>query len=337
MQFFGRAVFLLIAALFTASCGIQSAATELDAPSKYQKSENWVFRESEALYPADVFFVAPTVYTGDEKQPNMPLYDPELREAFAGVVKMEKGIYDQQCNFFAPYYGQVGLPVYMLSDEVAKPYFDRAYADVKEAFLYYLNYENQGRPFILAGFSQGSQMLVRLLKDCSDPRLQDRLIAVYAIGWRITQEDLKRMPGVRMAQGAADTGVIVSFNTEAPDVGGSFLIPEGEKALAINPLNWSATSGLAGRQLHRGAVFVDKSGEIKQEIPEFTGAYLDAERGALKVTDVDSEAYPPVLSIVRDGVYHIYDYMFFYRNLQENVKQRVDSFFRKYSPMEKAA
>ena len=57
-----------------------------------------------------------------------------------------------------------------------------------------------------------------------------------------------------------------------------------------------------------------------------TGAYIDPERGSLKVTDVTPEEYPPQLSVFTDGVYHLYDYQFFYRNLQENVAVRVDSY-----------
>ena len=54
------------------------------------------------------------------------------------------------------------------------------------------------------------------------------------------------------------------------------------------------------------------------------GCYIDEERGALKVTDVSPEDYPAVIDIFPDGAYHIYDYQFFFRNLQENVQHRVE-------------
>lgn len=57
-----------------------------------------------------------------------------------------------------------------------------------------------------------------------------------------------------------------------------------------------------------------------------TGAYIDPERGALKVTDVSPEDYTAALSFLQEGEYHIYDYQFFYRNLQENVKKRVEAY-----------
>ena len=97
----------------------------------------------------------------------------------------------------------------------------------------------------------------------------------------------------------------------------------GRETLCINPLNWKTDDTPADKTLNKGACFTDYSGNIKTEIPELTGAYIDPVRGALKVTDVTVEDYPPVLSIFDSGVYHLYDYQFFYRNLQENVSVRV--------------
>ncbi|HIW18081.1 MAG TPA: hypothetical protein H9886_02995 [Candidatus Faecalicoccus intestinipullorum] len=47
-----------------------------------------------------------------------------------------------------------------------------------------------------------------------------------------------------------------------------------------------------------------------------------------QVTDVTAEEYPAGLPIFEDGIYHLYDYQFFYRNLQENVDKRIDSYLR---------
>ena len=127
---------------------------------------------------------------------------------------------------------------------------------------------------------------------------------------------------MQAAQGESDTGVIVSFNSEAPAVTDSLLIPAGTKTLAINPLNWRTDSTPADRSENLGACFTDYEGGITEEIPQLTGAYIDAERGALKVPDVSPVDYPAGLAIFSDGIYHLYDYQFFYRNLEENVGTR---------------
>nr|WP_320147112.1 DUF3089 domain-containing protein [uncultured Anaeromusa sp.] len=302
------------------------------APLNYASSGNWAFQEDPAKsgHAVDVFFVCPTAYMGSAEQHNMPIDDPQARQFFLGATLMEKGIYDQECNFYAPYYRQASLSIYKLPRQQSTPYFSLAYEDVKAAFSYYLREHNQGRPVILAGFSQGGDMVLRLIKDVyRDPALQQKLVAAYAIGWPVTPTESLQYPQLKMAQHAEDTGVVISFNTEAPEVTSSLLVPE--KTLSINPLNWKTTSEPADKSLNLGAVFVNYHGEITKEVPQLTGAYLDPARGALKVTDINSADYPPMLDLFQPGVYHVYDYLFFYRNLQQNVADRIKAYEAKQS------
>jgi len=303
----------------------------------YGDKNLWAFYGSEggATKQADVFFVGPTMFMGNAVQYNMPMDDPKARSRFLGAVNMEKGLYDSQANFYAPYYRQAGLNVYKLDSGQAQSYFELAYKDVKAAFEHYLKEENHNRPIILAGFSQGADMIVRLMKDkFSDPGLQNKLVAAYVIGWRVTPEETAQYPQLRMARGEYDIGVIVSFNSEAPEVAASLTVPE--KTLGINPLNWKTTGEPADKSLNRGAVFTGYDGGVKKEIPNLTGAYLDQTRGTVKVTDISAEEYPPVLELFKTGEYHIYDYQFFYRNLQLNVMDRIDA-FQRWNALKKAS
>ena len=303
-------------------------AAAAEAAPDYSDAANWAYLETENTdKTADVFFICPSVYGGSDDACNMSLSDADTKESFVGAINMEKGIYDADSRFFAPYYRQIGLNVYDMPEADREPYLETAYADVRDAFLYYMDNYNEGRPIVLAGFSQGADMCLRLMKDLfDDEALTDQLVACYAIGWRITEEDVAEYPQLKMATGESDTGVIVSFNSEAEDITDSLMIPEGTKTYAINPLNWKTDSTPADKSLNQGACFTDYSGEITSEIPELTGAYIDETRGALKVPDVSPEDYPAGLSIFTDGVYHLYDYQFFYRNLQENVQTRIDAF-----------
>lgn len=313
---------LLVFLIALAGCGTESQSVSL-----YENSDNWVYLETAETAAADVFFICPTVYGGTDDSYNMSLEDTASKEAFAGATNMEKGIYDEDARFFAPYYRQAGLNVYELPPEEREAYLSLAYEDIKEAFTYYLEHYNQGRPIVLAGFSQGADMSIRLLKDCfAREEVNDLLVACYAIGWRITEEELEEYPHLRFAAGETDTGVIISFNSEAESVTDSLMIPAGTRTLAINPLNWKTDSTPASREENAGACFTDYSGSIVTEIPHLTGAYIDPQRGALKVPDVSPQEYPPVLSIFSDGIYHLYDYQFFYRNLQENVGVRIDAY-----------
>ena len=141
--------FLLVALVLV--CALAGWTVAGAAPA-YARAENWAYRETEKTAAADVFFICPTVYSGY----NMPMDDAEAREDFVGATNMEKGIYDGDSRFFAPYYRQAGLSVYDLPAAEREPYLALAYEDVKDAFLYYLEHYNEGRPIIVAGFSQGA-------------------------------------------------------------------------------------------------------------------------------------------------------------------------------------
>lgn len=313
---------LILTAVWSSGCG------NGQAQDIYSDSEDWAYLETDVEdRPADVFFICPTVYSGDDHTFNMSLEDAGTKESFLGAVNMEKGIYDGECRFFAPYYRQAALNVYEMDTADREGYLKIAYGDIKRAFGYYMEHYNEGRPIVLAGFSQGADMCIRLLKECfADEDINRSLVACYAIGWSITEEELQEYSHLEFAEGRSDTGVIISFNSEAENVTDSLMIPEGTKTLAINPLNWKTDGTPADRSLNKGACFTDQSGDIITEIPRLTGAYIDETRGALKVIDVTAEEYPPVLSFLDEGVFHLYDYQFFYRDLQDNVAVRVAAY-----------
>lgn len=317
---------VVLACLVFVGCG-KTKANAVD----YENQVNWAYHEVDKNNArADVFFVCPTIYFGDDNTYNMPLDDADSREDFLGAINMEKGIYDKESRFFAPYYRQIGFNVYEMEQDVQERYMRIAYDDVKAAFTYYLENENDGNPIILAGFSQGADLCIRLLKDCfQDQEVNQKLVACYAIGWRITEQEIEENPHLRFATEENDTGVIIAFNSEAESIHDSLMIPNGTKTLAINPLNWKTDGTVADRFENSGACFTDYSGNITNEINNLTGAYIDSTRGALKVTDVSPDDYPPGLDLFEKGIYHLYDYQFFYRNLQENVNVRLDAYCEK--------
>ena len=316
---------IIIAVMMSMLC---CACTPKADTVDYSQSENWAYYAEGEGKEADLFLICPTVDMGKDGEYNMSMDDEETKESFLGALNMERGIYEDSATLYAPYYRQMTFPVYSMSEEEMKPYLEIAYRDVAAAFEYYFENCNNGRPIILAGFSQGSQLLLKLMEDYfDDPKYSEKLVAAYCIGWRITEEDLKAFPHLKMAQGEKDTGVIISFNSEAEGVEESLVVPSGVKTLGINPLNWKTDSTPADCTLNKGACFTRYSGEIKKEIPQLTGAYLDENRGTLRVTDIVPEDYSN--SLFPDGVYHLYDYQFFFRNLQENVAVRLESFLRK--------
>lgn len=314
-----KIMLLLVMAAF---CSLASAQ-EPD----YADAGSWAYWRVGENKAADLFIVCPTVDLGTDGHTNMSLTDENIKGNFTGALNMQRGIYEKNCRMYAPYYRQATLADYTLPRQDAAAYFDLAYSDVRAAFLYYMQHENNGRPFVLAGFSQGAEMCLRLLKEFgNEDFLKDNMVACYAIGWRFTPQEAEKYPYIQPAKGADDLGKVIIFNSEAPEVTSSAIVPEGVKTFAINPLTWSCGIQKAPKTLNAGACFTDYSGAVVREVPQLTGCYIDSERGTLKVTDVDKKEFVPGLPLFTEGVYHIYDYQFFYRNLQQNVNLRIKTF-----------
>ena len=313
---------VLLSAVLLGGCGqtaVETASGQLGAD--YSLDSMWAYNGTDSASEADLFLIGPTTYGGDEENINMPLNDEE-KENFLGALNMERGIYEDTLDMYAPYYRQGSLSA--IDCGRMEESYEIAYEDVAAAFEYYLENKKGDSPFVLAGFSQGAYMCLELMKNYPDEL--DDMIACYCIGWALTREDVEEYPQLVPAEGETDTGVIVCFSSEAEEITDSFFIPEGSWSYSINPLNWRTDGTVADKSLNKGACFTDYEGNITEEIPQLTGAYIDKERGALKVTDVTPEDYPAALTFLQDGEYHIYDYQFFYRNLQENVEKRVEAY-----------
>ncbi len=172
-------------------------------------------------------------------------------------------------------------------------------------------------------------MVIRLLKDFGNKKsVADRLVAAYAIGWCMTAQDVEECPWLVPAAGEADTGCIVIINSEAEGITDSLSVPAGTRSYCINPLNWKTDGTAADAAENSGACFTDYSGAIVKEVPALTGAVINTQRGTLICTDITPSDYSNAL--LPDGVYHLYDYQFFYRNLQENVAVRLGAWQDKH-------
>ena len=294
--------------------------------NRYEDEKLWAFQEIEEDHEYDTFFLGPACTTGKLEAPMLDLNNEVHLSKFSGAVKMNKGIYDEETRFFAPYYREALLCVYTLSAEEREPYLEEAYKDVKEAFEYYLNNLNNGNKIILAGFSEGADMCLRLLNDyVGSNKFYKKFVCCYAIGSAVTDEYLNSHKRLKFAEGETDLKVIISFNTEDPDTTSTLFVSENEYSYSINPLTWKRDNEVADKSLNKGAVFLNSYGEVVSKVEAFTGCYIDDKRGTLKVTDVLKDDYNSMKDLMGDGSFHLYDYQFFFENLKENVSKRINN------------
>ena len=312
---------LLLILLMSVSCGDNS--TESVQTPDYSDDYNWASNPSVADKGVDVFYVYPTLFGGRENK-NMDITDDQMRSLVQAVIPKQAGIFYEECNIYVPYYRQMSMDGLYLNAEERNSFYSIGYNDIERAFDYYITNLNAGRPFILAGHSQGSQILIQLIKDkFANDKLMKKLVAAYLIGYSVTDEDLSECDWLKIAECADDTRVIITYNTQSETAFGSPVLLPG--ANCVNPLNWTRTNEYAPKELNTGAVFCNANGEVDSTVNNFTDARID-ENAALIAETPDPAVYSS--APFPTGVYHKLDYSFFFNNLKENVTIRINSYFK---------
>ena len=303
-------------------------------PTDYSQDSNWCYLGLGENKEADCFMLGATVYYAPEG--NIALNEDSVRRQQALINRMN-GMVSDHCRIYAPAYRQITLDGYV--SEKFSDYDALANQDVIDSFRYYLDhYHKAGTPLVLFGFSQGAADCIELLKaffvgDSSEAsQLRNDLVAVYALGHGIEKSFYDEYPELHPAQGSDDIGVIIAFDAETPDVTDSMICHAGTEYVSINPLNWKTDSSRASASENLGAVLVNSKGEIKMEQGEFCGGYLEeGPRHTLKIDDLDYDNFSNPIPYLPVGSYHSYDITFFYRNIQQNVTDRVNAWLQQHS------
>ncbi len=254
----------------------------------YSDPDRWLNVSSGGM-PVDVIYLYPTTW---QPSPGDGMFsdidEANMISRANEVYKKQATAYEAVANVYAPYYRQMNinetLGAGMSSAEMEQVIGQVPARDVKEALDYYFAHYNEGRPFILAGHSQGTEVMMVAMRDYlqQHPELRERMVAAYLIGYSVT-EDFLTQGNFTFATGADDTGVVISWNTEAPGVTGNPVVTPG--ALVINPLNWKTDGTYAGLAENLGSFIPDANG-IYALLPGMADAFIDPDRGVL-LTNVD--------------------------------------------------
>lgn len=304
-------------------------------PSDYSNPDSWLVKTENPEMPVDVFLLYPTAWVRQEGEGVVCAIDHEgMHEGAKSFISCSGSAFETAGNFFAPYYRQLdaGFVLSMPLEEQASYICGVPKTDVMAAFDYYIKNLNDGRPFILVGHSQGSTMVKEILFDYMEenPKVMDSMVAAYVLGYSVTQEELDANPHVRFAEGALDTGVIISYNTEAVQVDGDNMtwLPG---SVAINPISWTRTSELAPAEDNLGSM-INNDGTLTL-MAHLANAQVDTERGVVICSSADVDIYSAPEArreLFPLGVYHSQDIAFYYNNLRENAEQRSAAFFKSH-------
>ena len=315
------------------SSSAPAASDTGDAPD-YSLTSCW-YKIPEITKDVDTFFVYPTEYlASNEGDPDSaPLDNPEMLEGVRDIDhKYMASVYEDSTNLFMPYYRQAGLRIEMdawkKTGDIRAALTGAPYDDITAALDYYFKNYNGGRPFILAGHSQGSAICTLVLQKYfkEHPEYLKRMVAAYVIGFSVTKDELEANPHLKFAAGETDTGVIVSWNTEGPknveqNAPNAATLPH---AISINPLNWKLDDTYAPADKNLGSLVTDeKTGGT--EIGDLgADAQVVPDRGVI-VTNAD---YSPMemAELFGPQSFHNGDYTFYYSNIKDNVAKRIAAY-----------
>ena len=327
------ALCVAVLALMLVSCrarsGGQAAATveqladeSLPPVPDYGDSTQWHTTKRQGL--ADIFYVISTE-TGDYTAADGALchyadtYADSLRQPMTAEMVGVDTLLSGDLSFYAPYYRQCSLQTFT-ADSLAEARMPLPMADVQRAFSHYLSHLNQGRPFILAGFSQGALIALQLLRQMDDATYS-RMVAAYLIGISIAQEELDADGGrrIRPAQRADDVGVTICYNSARE--ADCALWPRS--AVAINPVGWR-TDQRAGTLVTEPSPLVP----LDRQRPDTLTVSLDSASHLLLVSGYSATDY--VLPLIgREGNYHSREIWLYRHELRRNMARRVAAFLQR--------
>ncbi|HYV60832.1 MAG TPA: DUF3089 domain-containing protein [Acidimicrobiia bacterium] len=203
--------------------------------------------------PVDCFYVYPTVSAQPTVNANLDI-DPEL----VAVAENQAARFSQVCRVYAPVYPQLTLSA--IGGGASAQARATAYAGVLAGWKDYLAKYNKGRGVVFIGHSQGSGMLIQLLKSEVDPnpKLRRQTVSALLLGGNVTVPEGQNVGGdfqnIPACRSAKETHCVVAYSMYAqqPPADGLFgktragAGPGGSnlQVLCVNPASFTGVGSL---------------------------------------------------------------------------------------------
>lgn len=269
---------------------------------------------------ADVFYIPPTSYVNGTGW-NASVDDSSTRSLTEKIgCKLVASAFNGSCKVYAPHYRSAILYSYFaFQKNNARLSFKLAYEDVQTAFLYYLKHFNKGRPIVIASHSQGTDYAVLLIKQFfdKDTALRNKLVAAYIVGRPVYDTTFKL---IKPMTSPTETGGYVTWNSVSYRTN-TFYGDRVGKIVGINPLSWKRDTAYVPHEFNKGGLpfTADKIDTAIADAKVAPSGFLWVHRPIKLLSQ-----YPGI----NTPYFHKDDYAFFFMNVRENVKLRVEEYLR---------
>ncbi|MEN9971775.1 MAG: hypothetical protein RIS20_122 [Bacteroidota bacterium] len=284
-------------------------------PGAYPNGLQSKVSDSSLWKDVDVFYVYPTLMLDKkDKRWNVELSDQDQQQkVLESAVKYQASAWAEAGKMYVPFYRQAHIRSYYQLEEGGREALLFAYEDVKNAFQYYLEHYNHGRPIILAGHSQGSTHLRMILRDFFDNKpLQKQLVAAYIPGIGMEKTEFSTIP---LMNNPKQTGGFVTWNTFKKNIDEDTYIRWYKGKAVVNPVTWN-TQGSASKEQHQGFLYSNDQTYCHC----FETHVID---GALWISRPCS--YLGLVSWTMKNL-HVGDVNLFWKDINENAKLRARTY-----------
>jgi len=325
-----KAIFVLLMAFMMATAFVckpqQRQQNEVEARIDYSDTTYWCSC-GDTTKAADVFYVYPTVsaisFTENDSSWFADITLPEVREEANGNQRFNKMLYGEY-NFYAPYYRQMIFEAYSQPTPILDSLAQIAAKDVNDAFQYYMAHHNHGRPFFLMGHSQGSQMLIELLKHGMTEEQRKLMVAAYCIGYHVDAEELAAYSeALQPATDSTMQGLVV-FNsvTDTTAIG---MVSRGD-VVGINPTTWTMALDTIPAEFHLGMAKYNDARDSVLIVPCPTRTYLYKHNTVCPDLDPEMVFIPAYEDKFPKGNLHFADSWLYGGNVVGNMRCRLRHF-----------
>ena len=292
----------------------------------YTDTAYW-YSIGDETHAADVFYVYPTVSTISYEDNGNSWYAditlPEVREEANGNQRFNKMLYGEY-NFYAPYYRQMIFEAYQQPASMLVQLVETPAQDINDAFQYYMTHYNNGRPFFLMGHSQGSQVLIELLKKGMTIEQRQQMVAAYCIGYHVTAEELAEYPeALKPATDSIMQGLII-FNS-VTDTTAISMVSRGD-VVGINPTTWTMSTDTIPAEFHLGMAKYNDARDSILIVPCPTKTCLYKHTTVCPDLDPEMVFIPAYEQMFPKGNLHFADSWLFGGNVIQNMRCRLNHY-----------
>jgi hypothetical protein len=285
--------------------------------------------------PVAVFYIPPTSAFDRDRWNTNPT-EPKSAEQLDKFLRLQASLFNGIGEIWAPRYRQAVFGAFLAQSADTDRAVDLAYSDVAAAFDVFIAAQPADRPLILAGHSQGSLHLFRLLKEkVAGTPLAARLIAVYAPGWPLSVEaDLPAL-GLPACTEESQITCLQTWQSFAEPMDFKEIREVFDKGTGLTGRPRAGTTMLCTNPLsgEAGPRAVPASQNLGSLVPnaEFNGGSLVAAGlGArCQPSGMLSIGPPPaefIAFILPGNNFHVYDFPMFWANLRADAEQRTSSY-----------